>query len=314
MSQSRAHIEMALALITLGINLAMSKWIANLMAPGPFALVRFASAVPVLFVLALYMDKTTPTRMLSSLKRDWKSFIVLGLVGVVFYTLFLLEGAKRTTVLDAGLISAAMPIFVVFWALVLLRVKPSAKGWIAVILAVAGLLVLNWQPDGKLGQGLLIGNLLVLAAFSSEAFFIIKVKQLSERVGPLELGFWMHLSGLLLTIPYVLIHDVLGVGGTPIEWATLWPAEPLFLPVAAFYIFTASVLSVIFFNRAIPLLSPQVSAVYSVIVPLTAALLAWIVWQEQPTGLDSLAFIMLIIAIILVAFAEKPNNIPNNNS
>ena len=74
-------------------------------------------------------------------RRDYLAFVVLGLTGLVANTTVWYWGLRHTTALNAGIISAASPIFVALAASVLLGDRLSGRAWVGIGLSVAAVLL-----------------------------------------------------------------------------------------------------------------------------------------------------------------------------
>ena len=104
-----AMLMLVTAMTMTGANVPLAKALLAHLPAEVLLLLRFALASACLAVLA----RLEPGPPLSSLgARQWGAVIVLGLVGSVMFTWFVLEGVRRTSGASAGIITATLPAVV----------------------------------------------------------------------------------------------------------------------------------------------------------------------------------------------------------
>ena len=109
MSRSLACLHLACAMMMTGANVPAGKVIVATLPIYGFAFVRFATAS----VLVAGIDsRETGTRLSDLTWRDWRDVIAMTALGMVLYTIFILEGVKRTSGVDAGIILSTLPAVV----------------------------------------------------------------------------------------------------------------------------------------------------------------------------------------------------------
>ena len=211
MSRSRACLYLACAMIMTGANVPIGKVIVASLPVYGFAAVRFLTAG---VLLALLDSRETGTRLADLTWRDWRDVGAMTLLGMVPYTVFILEGVKRTSGVDAGIILSTLPALVALLGAVFLRERPAAVQLAAIVLAVAGvalILTCGVQAGGTAGS--LLGDALVGAAVAGEATFVLLSRRLSGVLSPIRLAFAGSLIAGVLALPMAIASVCKATGG-----------------------------------------------------------------------------------------------------
>jgi drug/metabolite transporter (DMT)-like permease len=194
-------VALVAAMALTGTNVAFGKAIAAVVPVYIFVLFRFAVASLALAPMA----RSEPGPKLVQMRLcEWRDLALMALLGLVGFTVLMLEGLKRTAAADAGIITATLPAVVATLGVLFVGDRLSRLQALAVGLAVAGLLLV--QTAGATGDSAtLVGNLLVAGAVLCEASFVILGKRLAPPYRPLRLALGANLVGLALAIPLALL-------------------------------------------------------------------------------------------------------------
>jgi drug/metabolite transporter (DMT)-like permease len=164
----------ALVLVTAvwGVTFVQIKDALELYPIFAFLAVRFAIAVATLAVPG--------ARRLRSLgPRGAVAGLALGTLLAAGYGLQT-AGLERTTVSAAGFVTGMYVVLTPIFGLILFRIRPAGRVWLAVGLAVAGLTMLSGVSAGSP-----VGDLLVLAAAALYALQIALMERYAPRYDPL---------------------------------------------------------------------------------------------------------------------------------
>jgi drug/metabolite transporter (DMT)-like permease len=196
-----AALSLIAAMALTGANVAFGKAIAAAIPIYVFVLFRFAVASVALAPMARAEPGPKLFQMSGS---EWRDLALMALLGLVGFTVLMLEGLKRTAAADAGIITATLPAVVAALGVVFVGDRLSRMQVLAVSLAVAGLvLVQTTSVTG--GRATLVGNLLVAGAVLCEASFVILGKRLAPPYRPLRLALGANLAGLAMAILLALL-------------------------------------------------------------------------------------------------------------
>jgi drug/metabolite transporter (DMT)-like permease len=155
-----------------------------------------------------------------------------------------------------------------------LKDRPSALKLLGIGFAFCGVLfinVLGATLDTARGQMPVLGNVLVFGAVVGEALFTISRKAVSNTISPLRMATVLSVFGLLLFLPLALYEaatfDFAQVGWS--EWIPIF-YYGMVVTVAAFILWFQGVMKV----------PASTAAVFTGIMPVSAALLSYLILQE----------------------------------
>jgi drug/metabolite transporter (DMT)-like permease len=142
------------------------------------------------------------TRLLE--KRNLVGFLMIGILGLMPASVFLAWGIDRSSASNAALIYLTVPIITALLASVILNEKMTLVRWLSLIIALVGVLILSdfdWRHLDLTSNQYLIGNLLVLLACATSAFYNVYCKELLRRFTPLEVLIYGYLLAVALCLP-----------------------------------------------------------------------------------------------------------------
>lgn len=271
-----------------GANVPLAKSIVAHVPLLWFLVFRFA--VSSLALAALAAREPGPRLAAMSL-RDGAALAAMSLLGMVGYTLLVFEGVRRTAAMDAGIITATLPVVVALLGVAVLGDRLRRNEWIAVGLAVLGLVVVQAataQPAQATRS--LTGNLLVAGAVLCEAAFVLLGKRLAPPYRAFRLALGANVVGLFVSLPLLWA----GGGATwPVLTAGQWVAT-------VWYVLSASVLCLWLWYRGLPYAPTWLAGLATTALPITAVAVSAAVLHE-PFGWESAAGAALVLASIVFA-------------
>jgi len=259
---------------------------------------RLALSVPALLVLgwALY----GPRILRAAGPRLW----VLGVLSasMALYQVFFYAAVARAGVTIAALVTlCTAPVMVAILSALLLAERPTGTVLAALALALAGTVLLVGFPSdvGAGREAVLAGAALALGSGLMYAVVTLTGRSLAGHYHPYQLIVLGFGGGALMLLPFVLWQGFAMTHSVP-GWLLL-----LYLglvPTALAY--------VLFFNgmRATP---ATVASILSLMEPLTAATLAWLIFDERlgPLGLAG-AVLLLGALVILYRSGRRKTVVP----
>jgi drug/metabolite transporter (DMT)-like permease len=287
-----AALSLLAAMALTGANVALGKAIVAELPVYVFVLFRFAVAGAALALLA--RGEAGP-RLLAMTAVERRDLALMALLGMVGFTVLLLEGLRRTAAADAGIITATLPAVVAVLGTALMGERMSRVQVAAVGMAVGGLLLVHVTAAAG-GTATLIGNLLVGGAVLCEASFVLLGKRLAPPYRPLRLALGANLVGLVLSLPLALI-DLPGFDPRAVAPAT-WL-------LGVWYALSASVLCLWLWYRALPHVETWLAGLATAAIPV-AALAASALVLGETIGPARLAGAALVIGAIALGALSQP--------
>jgi drug/metabolite transporter (DMT)-like permease len=235
-------------------------------------------------------------------------------LGNFLFTLCMLFGVSLTSALSAGVTMAAIPAAVAVMSWAFLRERIAPRTWAAVALAVLGIALLSLSKtehsahaslgtDGKMPANLAwLGQLLLIGAVLCEAAYSVIGKKLTGALGPKRITSLINLWGFALA--------------TPLGLYTAWTFDFTAVAVSqwvllVFYALAASVWTVWLWMTGLKSIPAAQGGIFTVMLPVSAAMVGVFVLGEQLTGMQLLA---LGIALGSVLLATVPSRGPERKA
>lgn len=273
-----------------GINLLWSvstiasKGALDVFGPLTLTTLRFVPAGLILLALARAQGKFPTVR-----RRDWPSFWLLALLGIVLTYGLYYAGVARTTASEAVLLTACEPILIALFARIFLREHLSRQQWTGLCLGLAGI----WLIVGR-GS---VGNVIALFALCIETTTSVIAKRLTSLYpGLFVVAVEMMLGSLMLTpgVGWELAHQ-----HPALSWAVL-----------GYVLYLSLVCSALGYGVWFQLMERYpVSALgaFILIQPLFGPLAGWLFRHETLTPRGVLGAALVILGVALNALRRpKP--------
>jgi drug/metabolite transporter (DMT)-like permease len=279
-----------LLLITIGlwaINFSVVKTvISGALPPIAFTALRFTLAtIIMLSVMRSVRDDQPLTR------RDVLKMAGLGLLGNGLYQVMFIIGIHNTSLTNSALIVASAPIFVAVFGALFKIERLSKLAWFGILLSFAGiaLVIFGNAPVEETGKSNLLGDVLSLGAAIAWGAYTLLVAPVVKhhspiRVTALAIGFG--------TVPLILI-------ATPTLVSLDWSQVDLNSWLGVLYSGGLAIaLGYLLWNRGVRHIGSARTAVYSNLIPVLAAVFAFVVRGDPLT-----IFHLIGAAIILTGIA-----------
>lgn len=222
-------------------------------------------------------------------------------LGNFLFSLCMLAGVSLTSAVSAGVIMAAIPATVALLSRVFLHEPISGRTWTAIACAALGIALLGaTRPAGSPVAGgdlAWLGNLLLFAAVLCEASYAVIGKALTGVMGPKRITALINLWGFALATPlgvYTALRFDFGAVGAG-SWLLL-----------VFYALAASIWTVWLWMTGLKVVPAAQAGVFTVMLPVSAALVGVLVLGESLGGLQLLAFAAALLGVVL-ATARSPS-------
>jgi drug/metabolite transporter (DMT)-like permease len=224
-------------------------------------------------------------------------------LGNFLFSICMLFGVSLTSAVSAGVIMAAIPAVVALLSWAFLRERIAPRVWVAVACAAMGIALLalakptSHGPAQEGGNWAWLGNLLVFAAVVCEASYAVIGKTLTGALGPKRITSLINLWGFLLVTPFGLYAAL------SFDFGTVQPSTWLLL---LFYSLAASVWTVWLWMTGLKAVPASQGGVFTVMLPVSAALVGVLALGESLTGLQLAAFVVALAGVLLATAPPRP--------
>jgi drug/metabolite transporter (DMT)-like permease len=252
-----------------GVNYIVLKAVLVHIEPVALNALRFTVAATCLAVVARLRGGTPPSR------QDILRFLALGVLGNTIYQFGFILGLAQTRAGNTALIMAGVPVQTAIISHLKGHDQLRPRDAIGFLVSFAGIATVVLGSATAQFGGSMVGDLLVFGATICWSFYLVGMKPMVDRFGPVQATAWAMGLG---AIPLVLVS-------IPAALRQSWRAvPPLDYAGVLFSALGALVVAYVIWSRGIARLGPARTALYSNLTPFVVAICAWIWLGEQPTA------------------------------
>jgi drug/metabolite transporter (DMT)-like permease len=278
-----------------GSYVALSKPLVAALPVFLLAWLRFGIGA---IAMLRWLRKPADEAPLTPTLRRW--LFLESLLGNFLFSIFMLAGVSMTSAVSAGVIMAAIPAVVAILSAVFLRERIVGRTLAAIALAATGIALLALSKPADHAPATThpawLGNLLVFAAVICEASYAVIGKKLTGAIGPRRISALINLWGLILMTPLGLW------AARSFDFATVAPSLWLLL---VFYALAASVWTVWLWMTGLRHVPASQAGVFTVMLPVSAALVGVIALGESLGLLQGLALGIALLSVVLATLPQR---------
>ena len=254
---------------------------------GPYnmAFYRFAIASPVL-LLAVYLR-----RRLQSVERgDIPSIVILAITGVTSFYVVQFVALVFTTATNASILINTSVIFIAVISL-LLGERFTGFKTLGIIMSFIGvILVISNGEIEFFSRETFIGDALMMLCGLFWAIYTLLGKRMLEKYNPEALIAYASAIGSVLLLPFAIYEGLANpFTFSPLAWISL-----LYLSLLS------SVLTYFIWYSALTVMEATEVAVFTCIVPLFAAMMAFLVLGDDIGIFTSIGGVLTVVGVYLV--------------
>lgn len=293
------YIVLALAQTGISINVVTSKYLLAFLPMFMILASRFFLSTVILAGVMVatkttIMDPRHPQGKLNG--KDWLYAFSSGVFAAFLFNIFFVWGLSHTTATAAGIVGSTLPALIAIFAVWLLKESMNWSKIVALILAMIGIFMLNFEYfSGTVNfNHSYFGDFLVFLAMIPEALYSIINRKLANRMTPLGSSLIANAVGFLTLFPCAYFTGTfdLTLVGAP---------EFGFLMIAA-------VSSLMFFwawSWGLTFIPATTAAVFGGVMPVATTILAILFLQEFLHWYD-MAGMMMVLASIVIGTGWRP--------
>lgn len=292
MTDRRAYLLLLAVIVFWAGNFPLSKLGLTELPPTTITAIRALLAAPLFLGLAAW--RSPLARPLDS--RDWVTFTVLGLTGLVGNTTVWYWGMRSTTPLNAGIIGASAPIFVALVSWLVLGDRLTRWNWVGITLSVLAVLVT--VAKGSLAVLLAFavnpGDLIVLASQALWVVYSVYSRLAPSGLPPVWVMGGAHAVSALVLVPLSLAIDPpwLSPARAPLGWMVILYGV---LPVTFGHLW---------YYAGVRTIGPSRAATFLNLMPFAVIALTWAILGDPVRGYH-LAGAALVIAGVFLATRRR---------
>lgn len=259
---------------------------------GPFLRLSVAALALTPFLIIYW-------RRLPQISRsDWIKIVVIGGIGIVAFTFFLLTGMQRVNGVVGSVVMSLSPAVMATAAVIFMGDRMGWRKSLAVTLAVAGVLIINvsGQSIQSSGLNLILGSALVFGAVASQTLYSLLGKQLIKNLRP------------TVALPLIVWVATLFFAGPGLYQATDFdfsrPTVNEWLGLVVWGLGPLAIGTLIWF-RGLSEVPPSTASGYMSAMPASALVLSYVWLGDAFHPIHLLGFALVFISIGLVTWAHR---------
>ena len=296
-SKPLVYISSTVAIILWGMSYIWTDKLISMQIPVfYFVFVRILLAGVILFLF-----NTAYGRIKRIQKRDLPKFLMLALCEPFIYFIFETYGLKLTgSPTLSAMIIATIPIFSIGAGILFFKEKVNAVNMIGIFLSLVGIVMVA-MAKGEIGEYVLWGIIFLLIAVLSEVGHASFTKSLSGNYSSQVIVMYQFLIGSIYLLPLFLMKGLKGFD------ASIYFSADVMYPIICLAILCSS-LAFSLWVGTIKSLGVAKSSIFSALIPVVAALIAWLLGHEIMNARQWTGIAISSFGVILSQYTMKKGN------
>ena len=237
-------------------------------------------------------------RDLPEIRRHWKNLAALAFFGMTAFHTSLYLSVNYTTATNAALLVAICPVLVPLLSWALYREPVTPRILLAIAVSLAGVAVVILRGDLAHLRSLSVnkGDFIMLAAVFFWSMYTVLVKRRPASLHPQSLLSATMALAIAMLLPVYLWESA---------FVRTMPVTQDSLLAVAYVVVFASLLAFLCFNRGIEVLGPNKGGLFMHLIPVFAALLAFLFLGERLQGFHAVGIAAIVAGIVLATTARS---------
>lgn len=232
--------------------------------------------------------------------KDLAKLFGASLLAIVFNQGSYIFGVGFTSPVDASIITTSMPLIAMVLAAIFLKEPITGKKILGIAVGATGalLLIMGSSQNGATtakGDHPILGDLLVLLAQCSYAFYIVLFKNFVAKYSAITVMKWMFTYAFICLLPFSY-DSLLATDWLTLGWSQI--ASILFIVVGSTF------LSYILIIVGQKNLRPTVAGMYNYVQPLVATIVA-VCWGMDSFNLSKVLSVVLIFGGVYLVTSSR---------
>lgn len=271
-----------------GGNITIGRAVSAEVPPVALSFWRWLLAFLILLPFALAHVR----RDWSAIRRHWGFLALLAFFGMAAFHTVTYLSVNYTTATNAALLVAICPVLVPLLSWALYREPITLRLVVAIVVSLLGVVVIvtRGAPELLLSIAFNKGDLIMLIAVFTWSVYTVLVKHRPRELHPQSLLAATMVMAVAMLLPLYL-WESLTLRAMPVT------AESL--ATVAYVVVFASLLAFLAFNRGIEVLGPNVGGLFMHVVPVCAAVFAFVFLGERLQPFHGLGIAAIAAGIVL---------------
>ena len=234
----------------------------------------------------------------AAIRSQWRILILLALTGAALSHWMVYTGLRHTTAINALLINATMPAWVIVLSWIGLRETVSMRQIAGLVLSFAGVVVIVTRGDPTMLSELRfnIGDLVIFGAMLPMALYPILLRWSPRVLNGIEALFVMAALSALLLVPVFVFDMFFGI-------QTTYSASAMGSIV--YIVIVASVGAFYCFNRGVAAVGANKAGFFTNLLPVFGSVMAILFLGETVQPFHGVGVAMIFVGVFLSTVGIK---------
>lgn len=290
-----AYLSLLLTVAIWGIAAPVIKVTLEAVPPFTFLFLRFFLNTILITPFFLLYLKRHPLRM-----GELPHLTTLTLAGTTLTLSLIFLGIDRTSSLDASLLTATAPLFIILGGVLFLKEKMDYKEKIGLGLALLGVSLTVIQPlleGGTVSSANLLGNLLLISSNLTWTFFTLFSRLDVREHSPFKITAFSFILGFLTFIPLAFLENPLFLSSIFHLPSSAW-AGVIYMSVLS------SITAYLLYEFSLEYLQAHQAALILYLQPVFTAPLAFL-WLEEKITFPFIVGAALIASGVALTYKRE---------
>ena len=248
--------------------------------------------------IVLFLFNTAYGRIKRIQKQDWPKFLLLALFEPFIYFICETAGLKLTgSPTISAMVIATIPIFSIGAGIMFFKERVNAVNVIGILFALVGIVMVA-MAHGEVGEHFIWGIALLLIAVISEVGHASITKTLAGNYPSQVIVMYQFLIGSVYLLPLFLWKGIKGFD------MNLYFSTDVWYPIVCLAILCSS-LAFSLWVSTIKNLGVAKSSIFSALIPVVAALIAWVLGHEILNARQWGGIAVSTLGVILSQYTKK---------
>lgn len=268
--------------------------VAGVVPPAAITFLRCAIALVILYPLC----RKSLHAQWPIIRKHWKFLALQGVLIIVCGNGIMFVGLQFTTAINGSLINSAEPVAIVAVAWLMFRDRLSGLQWVGVLVSLAGVVYLigRGDPATLLDLNFNIGDILVFISIICWAVYAVLMRRVPPELDRMNFLFAILVAGAIAAFPFWVLENIYYLP-TPLTWTTAAVTGGLAL--------FASVLALLWWNRAVEGLGASRAGLLLHLIPVFTVIFAVWLLGEEPFLFHAVGIGLIGIGIYLTTILKS---------
>lgn len=282
------YLYVIITMATWGSVYVVSKFMLGSVPPFTLLLLRYIVAAVVLYIIMMKkgLSKVDP--------HDYKYILFIGFIGYFIGVGAQFVGTQLSNASMASLINSTNPIFIILFAVPILKEKITVNKIISIITAVIGAYIIIGGVDGG---SMIIGIVACIIATTMWSLMSVVSKHATEKYNALTVTTYSIIVAIFFTLP-ISVYELFTTPNVSL-------LEPSVVLSVLYLGVICTALAFVLWSKSLSMMEAGICSLFYPIQPMVSVLLGWLFLKEKMNISFFAGAILIIAGVIFSIVSDK---------